>query len=85
MGSGRATPPPTDGMPALSGRSQRFVAIVRRVQIALLAQGHYRGSIDGIVGPATRAALRQFQTARGLNVTGTITPQTLDALMIASE
>jgi His-Xaa-Ser repeat protein HxsA len=87
MGSGRATPPPRPpgDLPTLSGRSERFIAIVRRVQIALLAQGYYRGSIDGVVGPGTRAALREFQSARGLSVTGTITPQTLDALMIASE
>jgi hypothetical protein len=83
--SQRATPPSGDGLPALSGRSQRFAAIVRRVQLALLAQGYYDGRIDGIVGPAMRAALRRFQGGRGLNVTGTITPQTLDALMIASE
>jgi len=83
--SQRATPPPDDGLPALSGRSQRFRAIVRRVQLALLAQGYYEGGIDGVVGPAMRAGLRRFQGSRGLSITGTITPQTLDALMISSE
>lgn len=82
--SQRATPP-GDGLSALSGRSARFKAIVRRVQIALLARGYYSGAIDGIVGPAMRAALRKLQAAHGLSVTGTITPETLDALMIASE
>jgi hypothetical protein len=81
----RATPPPSDGLPALSGRSRRFTAIVRRVQLALLAQGFYDGSIDGVVGPSMRSALRRFQESRGLSVTGTITPPTLDALMISSE
>jgi hypothetical protein len=81
----RATPPASDGLPALSGRSQRFMAIVRRVQLALLAQGFYEGHVDGIVGPAMRSALRRFQESRSLTVTGTITPQTLDALMISSE
>jgi His-Xaa-Ser repeat protein HxsA len=81
----RASPPGSEALPALSGRTQRFAAIVRRVQIALMAQGLFQGPITGSVGPVTRAALRRFQQARGLAVTGTITPQTLDALMIASE
>lgn len=81
----RADAPPSDGRPALSGRTKRFKAIVRRVQIALLAQDLYFGAIDGVVGPALRGALRKFQKARGLEVTGTITPATLDALMVSSE
>jgi His-Xaa-Ser repeat protein HxsA len=85
----RASPPgaafsSSAPLPALSGRTQRFASIVRRVQIALLAQGFFSGPITGTVGPATRGALRQFQRSRGLAVTGTITPQTLDALMVSS-
>lgn len=80
----RAAPPPT-ALPSLSGRSARFAAIVRRVQIALLARNLYRGAIDGIVGPHVRNALRKFQKSKGLNVTGTITPETLDALMVNSD
>ncbi|HYJ53132.1 MAG TPA: peptidoglycan-binding domain-containing protein [Allosphingosinicella sp.] len=86
----RATPPsetaaPDSTLPALPGRSQRFAAIVRRVQIALMAQGFFEGPITGTVGPVTRAALRRFQAARQLAVTGTITPETLDALRVSSE
>jgi His-Xaa-Ser repeat protein HxsA len=81
----RAAAPRGDALPALSGRSHRFTAIVRRVQIALLAQGYFEGAINGTVGPAMRAAIRRFQQARGLTRTGTITPALLDALMIASD
>ncbi|MFZ5746917.1 MAG: peptidoglycan-binding protein [Pseudomonadota bacterium] len=77
--TGEASPPKT-----LSGRSAQFQAIVRRVQIALLAQGYYAGKIDGIVGPAMRAGLRKFQEARGIAVTGTITAEVLDALRIST-
>jgi peptidoglycan hydrolase-like protein with peptidoglycan-binding domain len=70
----RASAPPSDGLPALSGRTKRFASIVRRVQIALLAQDFYSGAINGQVGPGLRSALRKFQKARGLDVTGTITP-----------
>lgn len=82
---GEATAPRTEALPALSGRTERFKAIVRRVQIGLLAQGYYAGAIDGIVGPAMRGGIRKFQTVRGLAVTGTITPELLDALRISSE
>ncbi len=81
-----STPPRTTDdakLPALSGRSARFTAIVRRVQIALLAQGYYSGKIDGVVGPSVRGALRKFQSSRNLAATGTITPETLDALRIS--
>ncbi len=69
----------------LSGRTRRFASIVRRVQIALLARRLYEGPIDGVVGPKLRAALRRFQSQRSLSVTGTITPDTLNALMVSSE
>ncbi|MEJ7933998.1 peptidoglycan-binding protein [Sphingobium sp. AN558] len=57
--------------------------MVRRVQIGLLGHGSYWGTIDGHVGPETRAALREFQKLHDLKVTGTITPQARDALKIA--
>jgi His-Xaa-Ser repeat protein HxsA len=82
---GEASPPRTLNLPVLNGRSERFKSVVRRVQIALLAQGLYDGAIDGVVGPRMRAAMRSFQKKRGLDVTGTITPELLDALRIASE
>lgn len=83
--SDRASAPPPDGLPPLSGRTKRFASIVRRVQIALLAQDFYKGPINGVVTPALRSALRKFQTGRGLEATGTITPSTLDALMVSSQ
>lgn len=81
----RASAPRGDGLPALSGRTTRFAAIVRRVQLALLAQDFYTGPVNGVVAPTLRSALRKFQKARSLEQTGTITPQTLDALMVSSE
>jgi peptidoglycan hydrolase-like protein with peptidoglycan-binding domain len=50
-----------------------------------MARQLYDGTIDGVVGPKLRAALRKFQGQRSLSVTGTITPQTLDALMVSSD
>ncbi|MBB5719948.1 His-Xaa-Ser repeat protein HxsA [Stakelama sediminis] len=77
-------PPAENRLRPLSGRSQRFAAIVRKVEIALLGRGFYNGAIDGMVGPKLRAALSAFQKEQGLSITGAITPETLDALMIST-
>ncbi|MGR3662472.1 MAG: peptidoglycan-binding protein [Paracoccaceae bacterium] len=54
------------------------------VQAALLALGYYNGAIDGIIGSGSRSALSRFQADYGLKVTGTITPEVLDAMGITA-
>ena len=89
--SGAATRPrlvPEHGevrLQTLTGRSALFKTVVMHVQVALLGRGLFDGPIDGNVGPKTRAALRTFQQSSSLPVTGTITPQTLDALHVPSQ
>lgn len=60
-----------------------YKAVVMRVQRGLLAFGYYDGGIDGVVGPGTRDALSRFQGDFKLKVTGTITPEVLDALKVS--
>jgi murein DD-endopeptidase MepM/ murein hydrolase activator NlpD len=60
--------------------SARGRADVAALQVALRATGHYSGTIDGIRGPATRAATRSFQYRRGLVVDGIAGPATRRAL-----
>ena len=81
---GADTAPAPDPLRALSGRSELFASIVKRVQIGLMGQGYYEGAVDGIVGPGMRSSLTRFQTDLKLPVTGSITPETLDALRIAA-
>lgn len=50
------------------------------VQRALSRRGYYRGGIDGDVGPGTRAAIRQYQYDRRLEVTGRIDRSLLRSL-----
>lgn len=69
----------------LPGNSAKFTEVVMRVQLGLKAYGYYSGAIDGIVGPATRTALMGFQKDFSLPVTGTVTPEVLDALQITIE
>jgi Putative peptidoglycan binding domain len=40
--------------------------VTSAVQSALTKRGYYRGSIDGIIGPDSRRAIRAFQTSHGL-------------------
>lgn len=54
----------------------------RALQNELKAQGFYYGEIDGISGPALAAALKRYQIRNGLEVTGTVTPETLSALNV---
>jgi peptidoglycan hydrolase-like protein with peptidoglycan-binding domain len=42
--------------------------------------GYYNGSIDGIFGPSTRDAVAKYQIANQLDVTGSLSPDTLQSL-----
>ena len=53
---------------------------VRRVQERLTAAGFDAGPADGVMGGRTRAALREFQRARGLDPTGEPNGPTLEEL-----
>ena len=50
------------------------------LQVALRAQGLYRGPIDAITGPHTVAAVRAFQRSHGLPVTGIADARTRAAM-----
>lgn len=50
------------------------------LQVALRERGLYRGAIDGVQGPKTKAAIRAFQRKRGLAVDGLAGPRTRGAL-----
>jgi photosystem II stability/assembly factor-like uncharacterized protein len=54
--------------------------IVKRAQSALNSAGYEVGTPDGQAGPKTTAALRKFQTAKGIPVSGTLDADTLNAL-----
>ena len=55
-------------------------ATVQAVQTRLLNLGYYNGSIDGVFGPSTRDAVAKYQIANQLNVTGSLSPDTLQSL-----
>ncbi len=57
---------------------------VMEAQIALARQGISCGSIDGVLGPQTSAALSAFQTKAGLAVTGALDTATKAALAFSN-
>lgn len=60
--------------------SLRAEDAVRAAQTKLAALGYYKARVDGSSGSMTSAAVRRFQLAEKLKVTGSINQQTLDAL-----
>ena len=52
----------------------------KEIQSQLAAVGCYKGNIDGIVGPATDAAIVEFQKASGLTADGELGAKTEAAL-----
>ena len=65
--------------------SQWVSDYVSALQTDLQTLGYYSGSIDGIYGPQTLAAVEEFQEANGLPVTGLPDPATQTALQTALE
>lgn len=65
-----AARPATDAVQTASLSEEVGDALVRRVQAALRAFGNDDIEIDGVAGPRTRAAIREFQSLFGLPETG---------------
>jgi lysozyme family protein len=61
---------------ARAGRTANVAAL----QVGLQARGLYAGTIDGIMGPGTRRAVRALQRRAGISVDGVVGPQTRRAL-----
>ena len=55
---------------------------VTQIQQKLSQWGYYSGSVDGIYGSATEAAVKKFQQKNGLAVDGKAGPETLSAMGI---
>ncbi len=50
------------------------------IQQALQKAGYYKGPVNGKIGRKTRAAIKKFQKAKGIEITGNVGPKTWDVL-----
>ena len=57
----------------------------KKVQETLRDKGYYTGPVDGMMGPQTRAAIRQYQQAENLPVTGRLDGDTAGKLGVGPE
>ena len=62
---------------AAGGTDAPASLLVKDVQTALATRGFYSGPIDGYSGPSTAAAIRDFERAEGLDVTGVASEKVL--------
>jgi hypothetical protein len=70
-------PPAYQGSTSAAPASDPTVAAAQR---QLAQQGYYGGPIDGLFGPTTRDAVARYQTKKNLSVTGSLSPDTLQAM-----
>jgi peptidoglycan hydrolase-like protein with peptidoglycan-binding domain len=66
------------------GMSKKPSMDVRAAQQALHDKGFDPGPIDGVAGPRTSAAVKEFQTKENLNVTGSLDADTRAKLMASA-
>jgi hypothetical protein len=59
-----------------------WYGLASAVQTNLARRGYYHGPIDGVIGFASREAIRTFQEVQGLPATGLIDPALLKALKL---
>ena len=69
-----------NAMSSTPGTSQPWHDEVSQAQQKLHQEGLYHGNIDGVLGPETKQALRQYQQQNGLSVTANLDRQTWDHL-----
>jgi lysozyme len=78
VGSGGDVAPVDTSQPELSRGSVGDA--VKRLQQLLLSKGFDPGPLDGVFGPRTLAAVRDFQREGAISVDGVVGPQTWGAL-----
>lgn len=73
-------PVPSDSGKSMDPGPSSSTMDKRDIQTALKNAGFYAGAIDGKVGPKTKQAIKDFQSANGLKADGVVGPKTSKAL-----
>ena len=67
-----------------TGRTESDRQAVGHVQSELQRLGYYNGTVDGVWGSQSSAAMAKFQQSKGLPMTGELNPRSLQALAAAT-
>ncbi|MDF2097375.1 peptidoglycan-binding domain-containing protein [Aquibaculum arenosum] len=81
--TGRATPELLEDLRADSNRSDRdnlTSSNIAAIQQGLNERGYQAGPADGVIGPATRTAIRTYQSDAGMDPTGRVSAELLSRL-----
>ena len=81
----RSSSSPASGQEIRSGEATSYTqpAQIRQAQMELNKRGFNAGPQDGVWGPETESAIREFQRSRGLEVTGRLNDRTMKELGVA--
>lgn len=82
--SAQETAPDAASAPAVANENDRAVESVLETQVELHRRGFSCGSVDGVMGPQTAAALRALQRAWGLNESGALDENTRAQLRLTA-
>ena len=74
------TAPPPPPVASETRDSSHSVGSITRVQDLLRSEGFFAGPSDGVWGPKTETAVRAYQRAHGLEMTGKLDRPTLAAM-----
>jgi peptidoglycan hydrolase-like protein with peptidoglycan-binding domain len=72
-------------VPAVAENHQQQSDYVKKMQQELKEDGYYKGEVDGIMGPQTRAAIREYQRANNLKGQGQFTRETAEHLGVVQK
>jgi len=72
-----------DGPIYVGHRAEPPDQVIADVQAELKEMGYYQGEVDGLLGPLTRQALRDYQGDHDLAMTEAIDQPTLDSLQLS--
>lgn len=74
----------TQAQPSMGASSTSSASMnsdtIKQVQQKLTEKGHNSGPADGVMGPQTQSALKDFQKAQGIEASGELDERTLTAL-----
>lgn len=84
--SAATTPSYNAGQASATGTqtSELSPDMIRKVQQNLRQAGLYKGRVDGVWGPRTEAAVRDYQQQHNINASGQLDQQTLDAMNLGT-